>query len=165
MTEEYKANWKEGTDYEKYVSRWIYEESVNLIHGYDSEEDQLTKGENIERIEIKKDNGILKYGNLCIEFKEKSNANNEFWADSGIYKKTPGTDNYESLYYAIGNEMELWFFKTSFLRKLVKDFNFETYETGTSIGIKLPIRLVEDSNWHLQKYSKLTDGVGDTIPF
>ena len=48
MTEEYKANWKEGTDYEKYVSRWIYEESVNLIHGYDSEEDQLGAQSDVE---------------------------------------------------------------------------------------------------------------------
>lgn len=130
------------TDYykEKLQDSFLFENHIAaLLQGYYSldlgpyltPEGQYNLGENALGIEIKNDTLIAKYGNVYIEYQEKSNAFNGTYIDSGILKN----DNCK--FFLIGTVEKFYIFKKE---RLIEVFNEELllYKDGKSSerGIK-----------------------------
>lgn len=64
---------------------------------------QFSRGESVQRVEIKLDKGCTKYGHLSIEVEERKNVSSS-WVKSGIYRDG------ETIFYIQGNESVLYLF-------------------------------------------------------
>lgn len=100
MTETYSNNMERGKQYEDYCSVGLTFFGANF-QNYSSQKFQLT-GENSFGLEMKLDTKWPEYGNLYIEYMEKTDENNPHFVPSGILRK----DN--SCMWLIGNYDKAW---------------------------------------------------------
>lgn len=112
----YKEKLQEAFIFENYIAKILHERFNVDIGMYLTPEGQYDLGENALGIEIKNDTLISKYGNIYIEYQEKSKAVNSSYVNSGILKK----DNCK--YFLIGTEKQFFIFKKS---RLIEIFNEE----------------------------------------
>ena len=137
MTQYYKDKLAEGQRFESFVmSRWpdIYPNRTLTIR--DGKYSQLL-GETDEGVEIKYDGMMEKTGRIYIEIQEKTNANNDNYVDSGIYR------NDNTRIWCIGNMTQLFLFskqKLIWLDRLDPPFLYRPKPTGTSIGFCIPVK-------------------------
>lgn len=116
------------------------------IGQYLSPQGQYELGENALGIEIKFDTLIKKYGNVYIEYMEKSKSNNYRFVNSGILKK----DN--CIYFLIGTQEKFYIFRKKRLvdiyeeekenfqssQKSKRDIKFK--QIATSKGFVFPLK-------------------------
>ena len=121
-----------------------------FLGSYASKKYQYTKGESPSGLEIKYDNKMKETKNLFIEYKEKSNPDNQEFVASGIMRE----DN--TWLYLIGDYEQAFMFAKKTLRGY-----FLTYEnklekrlsnTKTSWGFLLPIDKVLKHSFLLAKH-------------
>ena len=117
-TNYYKEKLQDSFLFENHIAELLKNQFGLEIGAYLTSEGQYELGENALGIEIKNDTLIEKYGNVYIEYQEKSNANNYNFVDSGILKK----DNCK--YFLIGTKDNFYIFKKT---RLIEIFN-EEYE-------------------------------------
>lgn len=86
MTELYKEMLEKGLEYQDFITDMLLSEIGISLSTYSSKKYQYSVGENKQGIEIKFDDRYKETGNLYIEIKEKSNAINANYVDSGIYR-------------------------------------------------------------------------------
>ncbi len=131
MTPYYAEMLEIGLKFQDYVMEKIFIELGIPISYYSSKENQIGKGENLQGIEIKFDDKFKDTGNLYIEIAEKSNANNKFFVQSGIYRD----DN--TWLYIIGDYDNLFIFYKHHLIEFHKKGLCKEVETLTSKGYLL----------------------------
>jgi len=137
MTEYYKEKLEQGLCYQDFVVDQLYKIGLPLI-AYSSKKYQNLVGENKNGIEIKNDAKRKDTGNIYIETAEKTNANNEFFVASGIYR------NDNSWLYLIGDYKRIFIFSKKHLLRLHKLRNndgsprFKNIEIATSKGFLIP---------------------------
>lgn len=108
----YKDKLQASFIFENYIAALI-SEKYNLDLGqYLTPEGQYKLGENALGIEIKNDTLINKYGNVYIEYQEKSNSNNYNYIDSGILK------NDNCVYFLTGTIDKFYIFRKEILIKI-----------------------------------------------
>lgn len=127
----YKEKLQNAFIFENYIAE-ILQEKFNLeIGSYLTPEGQYNLGENALGIEIKNDTLISKYGNIYIEYQEKSKAGNNPYINSGILKN----DNCK--YFLLGTEKQFFIFRKS---RLVEIYNeekeFQKNKIKSKRGIK-----------------------------
>lgn len=115
-TDYYKKKLQDSFLFENYIAEKIEREYGLNLEQYLTPEGQYELGENALGIEIKNDTLIQKYGNIYIEYEEKSKASNHNYVYSGILKK----DNCK--YFLIGTVEQFYIFKKS---RLIEIFNEE----------------------------------------
>lgn len=104
-TSYYKNKLQAAFDFENYIES-LLKKRYNLdIDPYLTPQGQYNEGENHLGIEIKNDTLIKKYGNIYIEYAEKSRASNFDYVPSGILKQD------KSIYFLIGDKDAFWIFK------------------------------------------------------
>lgn len=120
-----------------------------IIQNLNSKLYQYNFGENLQKSEIKYDarctgdRNTVRTNRLSIEIAEKVRAENDYFIDSGIYRKS---DN--SIFYIQGNYMQFWIFATKHLRLLHKSGRYAEHSLPTLKGFFLPI---EDANkWSIE---------------
>ena len=131
MTEQYKAMLKKGLEYQDFVIDKLIDSLGIVISNYSSKKYQYSIGENKQGIEIKFDDRYKETGNLYIEVAEKTNAKNENYIDSGIYRD----DN--SWLYVIGNYQKIFIFGKNILKLQYEKGNYKKVQTPTSKGFLL----------------------------
>ena len=104
-TSYYKEKLQASFEFENYIANLLMKDFDMDLGQYLTPEGQYDLGENKLGIEIKNDTLIKKWGNVYIEYAEKSNAKNSKYVDSGILK------NDNSIYFLIGTSDEFWIFK------------------------------------------------------
>jgi hypothetical protein len=148
-TDYYKEKLQASFEFENYIEGY-FRYHYNLELGpYITPEGQYYEGENELGIEIKNDTLIKKYGNIYIEYAEKSNAHNGNFVRSGILK------NDKSVYFLIGDKTKFWIFKKARLVEIFKE-EYALHNQGlpstrgikfkqipTSMGIAYPVRYAE----------------------
>jgi len=134
----YAQRLENGNDYQDFICTKLCQYGI-IIQNYCSQKYQ-TMGENRQGLEIKLDRKFRNTGNLYIEIAEKSDPENEYYAESGIYRD----DN--SRWYGIGDYQTFyWFFKKQ-LRQLWEkraSFLVEFAPTPTSQGFGFPVKETE----------------------
>lgn len=135
----YAEKLAQGIEYQDFVMEKLYEQGLPLI-SYGSKKYQVERGENKAGIEIKNDQKFRQTGNFYIETAEKSNACNENYIASGIYRK----DN--TWLYLIGDYQEIYVFSKYQLKLLHKQQKYKEVETPTSQGYLLPVESAK-SGW------------------
>lgn len=128
--------------FEVFIDCIFREKGIDIGLYYDTE-GQYNKGESKVGIEIKYDNMSLQTGNLYIEYKEKLNAENKNWVNSGIFK------NDNTKYFLIGTPKEFFIMRKSDLLELKEKISKKDYtgdcklkkcRRGTSLGFIIPIK-------------------------
>lgn len=117
-TNYYKEKLQMGFSFENYIADLIATRYDIDLGQYLTPEGQYELGENALGIEIKNDTLISKYGNVYIEFQEKSKSSNEQFVNSGILK----TD--DCRYWLIGTCEKFYIFRK---QRRVDIFNEEIY--------------------------------------
>jgi hypothetical protein len=121
----YKEKLQDAFVFENHIAE-VLKNKFNLdIGAYLTPQGQYDLGENALGIEIKNDRLIKKYGNVYIEFQEKSNAGNYSFVNSGILKQ----DNCN--YFLLGTEEQFYIFKKS---RLIEIF-YEEIEISKKGGV------------------------------
>lgn len=111
----YKQKLQDSFIFENHIAK-ILEERFNLDLGqYLTPEGQYNLGENALGIEIKNDTLISKYGNIYIEYQEKSKAGNNPYINSGILKN----DNCK--YFLLGTDKQFFIFRKSRLLEIYNE--------------------------------------------
>lgn len=137
MTEYYQDKLKEGLEYQDFVIHYLAQHFGLALSIYSSKKYQNQYGETEQGIEIKFDNMSEKTGNLYIEISEKSNPDNDWFVDSGIYRE----DN--SWLYLIGNYSIIYIFSKNILKLLYKSSRYKEVEIATSTGFLLPLKIAD----------------------
>jgi len=132
MTEKYKQMLEKGLEYQDFITDLLLKEIGISLSTYSSRKYQHSIGENKQGIEIKFDDRYSDTGNIYIETKEKSNAKNLRYVESGIYR------NDNTWLYLIGNYSEVFIFSKKQLIILDKRNIYRSVETPTSIGFLIP---------------------------
>lgn len=104
------TTFRDGIEFQDWVCVQLARDGI-ILQNLASKKYQYEVGENLQGFEIKLDNLCTETGRLSIEIAEKSNAANEAWVPSGIYRE----DN--SWLYIQGNRSRLWIFAKKALRK------------------------------------------------
>lgn len=115
-TDYYKEKLQMGFDFENYIAKLISDRYGINLEPYLTPEGQYKLGENSLGIEIKNDTLINKYGNIYIEYQEKSKSANWEYVNSGILK----IDN--CVYWLIGTPDKFYIFRKE---RLLEIFNEE----------------------------------------
>ena len=115
-TEYYKEKLQMGFDFENYIAELISDKYGINLEPYLTPEGQYELGENSLGIEIKNDTLINNYGNIYIEYQEKSKSSNWGYVNSGILK----VDN--CVYWLIGTPDKFYIFRKE---RLLEIFNEE----------------------------------------
>jgi hypothetical protein len=131
MTDEYKEKLEAGLEFQDYVAKKLIEVIGIPVTTYSSKKFQL-KGENRQGFEIKFDRRYDETGNIYIETHEKSNAENPFYVDSGIYRD----DN--TWLYIIGDYNKLFIFGKRTLILMHDSKRYRQIITDTSKGFLVP---------------------------
>jgi len=128
-----------GLQYESFIIDWFAENKrINLSH-YTTTQEQFTKGENRQGIEIKNDQMFAKTGDLFISV-ERDYGYTKY--PSGIYKQ-------QSWLYVIGNKEVFYIFATKHLQQYFEKhtpnlFNgFISNKNGTEKGFLLNAKLAD----------------------
>jgi len=107
------------------------------------------QGENALGIEIKNDTLIKKYGNVYIEYAEKSAGGNFNYIDSGILK------NDLSTYFLIGDTDGFWIFRKARLAEIyheeiarnkkgqMSERGIQFKQKPTSLGMAFPVKYAQ----------------------
>ncbi len=147
-----KTNIKQnkGLKFESYIMDWFAKEkNINLSH-YTTYEEQISKGENRQGIEIKNDQMFKNTGNLFISVEREYGYTTH---PSGIFKN-------QSWLYVIGDKDCFYIFSTKQLRQIYngnkpKLFNgFKTPKGGTEKGFLLSTKMAD--KFCVEKVSKQT---------
>lgn len=110
-----------------------------IMQNINSKKFQFQVGENLQGFEIKYDarctgdGGTIATNQLSIEISEKSNANNQNYVPSGIFR------NDNSWLYIQGNFMCFWVFSKKFLISLFETGRYEVRAHPTITTFYLPI--------------------------
>lgn len=127
----YKEKLQMGFSFENFIATLIAEKYRIDLGPYLTPEGQYELGENSLGIEIKNDTLINVYGNVYIEFQEKSRSSNFEFINSGILK----IDN--CVYWLIGTNEKFYIFRK---KRLIEIFKEELYKNQHGIpssrGIK-----------------------------
>ena len=134
QTSHYLSNHKLGIEYQDYLVSTLRAKYNIHIDLYESDWDQLHKGESPQGMEIKLNQKCHEYNELWIECAEKSNPSITSWTPSGIYAR-----NTNSFLYAIGNYQEVFIFTIQTLRTLAHDPQYRRKITATSKAYLLPL--------------------------
>lgn len=113
---------QDGLEFQDFIIDLLCNELGLALSNYSSRKWQFDVGENKQGIEIKLDNGILKYGNVSVEVAEKSKASNAKWVDSGILRK----DN--TWLYIQGNKEIVFIFAKRILLGLYNSGKYKVTE-------------------------------------
>jgi len=132
MTENYKEMLQKGLEYQDFITDLLLKEIGISLSTYSSKKYQYNIGENKQGIEIKFDDRYKETGNLYIEVEEKSNANNWYYVNSGIYR------NDNTWLYLIGDYNEVFIFSKKQLIILHEKNIYKLVKTPTSIGFLIP---------------------------
>jgi hypothetical protein len=111
----YKGKLQDSFLFENYIADLLERNYGLEIGQYMTPKGQYELGENALGIEIKNDTLIEKYGNVYIEYQEKSSAGNNDYVNSGILKD----DLCE--YFLIGTRKKFYIFKKSRLIRIYKE--------------------------------------------
>jgi len=135
QTEYYKFQLEEGQIFQDWLMIELAKRGI-VIQIFGSKEYQYKIGETTSHDEIKFDKEQLKTGNLAIETHEKTNENNEYFAESGINRPNINT-------WYQGNYENLWIFNFRELRKYIlggqrRPYPLREYKIPTSRGFLLP---------------------------
>lgn len=160
----YKEKLQRAFEFENYLEKF-FKDNFDLDLGpFLTPEGQYYEGENELGIEIKNDTLIKKYGNIYIEYAEKSKATNHIYVPSGILKDDKST------YFLIGDKDQFWVFRK---KRLVEIYNEEEVlrkqgkpsERGiqfkvksTSLGFVYPLRNAEKEAISLEELVKEIKG-------
>lgn len=136
-TDYYHQQLEVGKQFQDFVAEVLFKELGIPIASYSSKRYQATRGENMQGIEIKRDDKFQQTGNLYIEVAEKSHPSNRTYALSGIHR----SDN--TWLYVIGDEKKFYIFAKSLLQNLHRAKLFREVQTPTSKGFLLPISSAE----------------------
>ena len=97
-----KRSFADGMEFQDFVgsefNKWGFYIQLHASRFY-----QFSKGESVQRVEIKLDDGCVKYNHLSIEVQERKN-NMGSWVNSGIYR------NDDTVFYVQGNTEVLYMF-------------------------------------------------------
>lgn len=143
MTENYKFCLQKGLEFQDFITDILIAKLGIPLSTYSSAKYQNISGENKQGFEIKFDDKYIDTGNIYIEVKEKSNANNLNFVYSGIYR----TDN--TWLYLIGNYKEVFIFSKKHLQLMHKSNKYKEVQTLTSIGFLIP--KLECEKYSIQK--------------
>lgn len=142
MNQYYKEKLEQGQQYQDFVTEKLYKIGLPII-SYSSKKYQYTIGENKCGFEIKFDDKLKNTGNLYIEVAEKSNAVNENYIASGIYR------NDNTWLYIIGDYSIIYIFSKKQLRKIYEDTKrietFKRVTIPTSKGFLVPAKYAEET--------------------
>ncbi|KAA6331509.1 hypothetical protein EZS27_019885 [termite gut metagenome] len=130
-TEYFKEKLQDAFIFENYIAELISKRYGLNLGQYLTLEGQYDLGENALGIEIKNDTLIKKYGNVYIEYQEKSKASNWNYVNSGILK----TDNCK--YWLIGTPEQFYIFRKAIL---IDMFNEEIENLKKGIASKREIK-------------------------
>ena len=128
MTGHYKTMLEKGLEFQDFICEALLKEMGINLTMFSSRKYQLSKGENIQGVEIKFDDIYKKTGNIYIEIAEKSNEENENYVISGIYR------NDNTWLYLIGNYEEVFIFPKNILVLLDNKKRYKYVQTPTSKG-------------------------------
>ena len=150
MTDEYTTKLNQGQEYQDFVTLELLKQGFPLIT-FTSYKYQCNEGETTNGIEIKNDTLFRKTGNFFIEIKESANPLLYPLTVGGIYR------NDNTWLYALGDELELYFFSKKQLQKEhIEGKHLEksakTNGNISSIGFLLPIKQAEEKCLILKKY-------------
>ena len=146
----YKTKLQAAFEFENFIAEMLKENYSIDIDAFLTPEGQYDFGENKLGIEIKNDTLIKKYGNVYIEYAEKSKASNNVFVKSGILKD----DNTE--YFLIGESDQFYIFRKQRLLEIYKDERRNAKEgrpsprgivfkkIATSMGYVYPVRNAKD---------------------
>lgn len=153
----YKEKLQASFDFENHIEA-LFKEQFDLdLDPYLTPQGQYYEGENGLGIEIKNDTLIKKYGNVYIEYAEKSRATNFNYVASGILKDDKTT------YFLIGDKDGFWIFRKS---RLVEIYHEEVElkkqgkpstrgimfkQIATSKGIAFPVRYAKNEALTLEE--------------
>lgn len=126
-TEYYKKKLQASFIFENHIAKLISEKYGLDLGQYLSPEGQYELGENSLGIEIKNDTLISKYGNVYIEYQEKSKGSNYNFVNSGILKDD------DCIYFLTGTPDNFYIFKKE---RLVDILNEEISNYKKSIVSK-----------------------------
>lgn len=132
VTQQYKNSYEEGVKYQDFIAV-----KLNLCC-YSSRQNQYDKGENTLGMEIKYDHKFQETLNIYLEIKEKTNATNYQFIESGI-------NNTNHWLYLIGNYKLAFVFSSKMMRRWFEKSPdiFKKVETPTSIGYLLNLEQAE----------------------
>jgi len=143
MTPEYAQRMEKGLRFQDFAVMRLYEAGIPIV-GLASKRYQVGAGENMNGFEIKFDDRMKDTGNVYIEVAEKTDAQNDGYVASGIYR------NDNSWMYVIGDYSVIYICAKNHLRLVYereKDRGCSSLarfvETPTSKGMLLPQTYVE----------------------
>ena len=111
----YKEKLQASFEFENYIAELLQCDFNLDLQQFLTPEGQYDLGENELGIEIKNDTLIKKWGNVYIEYAEKSNSENYVFVKSGILKD----DN--SIYFLIGDRDGFWIFRKERLLEIYRE--------------------------------------------
>lgn len=160
-----------GLRFQDFIAeRLIREISIPLTY-YTSREYQYKVGENAQGVEIKYDarsTGCCAImpntatGNVAIEVAEKTNALNDIWVNSGIFR------NDNTWLYIVGNYDCAWIFDKKYLRRCARSERYTIKETLPTIKTMLiPVRWADEicAKKLIFNDSKISTNVQLELPF
>lgn len=104
-THYYKKQLQSAFEFENHIAS-LFKTNYDLdLKPFLTRQEQYFEGENVLGIEIKNDTLIRRYGNIYIEYAEKSRASNSHYIPSGILKKD------KTRYFLIGDKDGFWIFR------------------------------------------------------
>jgi len=128
----YQKQLESGQAFERFVEAQLARFGI-ILDPCVTQRDQIEIGENRFGLEIKNDATMERTGNVYIELAEKSDARNDRFIASGIYRP----DN--STWYGIGHAREFLVFKKIALQVLHTNGTYRLVEIPTSRGFLLPL--------------------------
>jgi hypothetical protein len=146
----HKDSFEIGNEFQDFVCIELAKEGI-ILQNINSKKFQYEKGENLQGFEIKYDSRSTgcntdkpPTNRISIEIAEKTDANNESFVDSGIYRG----DN--SWLYIIGNYMNFWIFGIEHLRAMHRTGKYQEREMPTIRSFYIPL---EDADKYcIKKY-------------
>lgn len=127
------STFADGIEFQDFVCVLMAERHI-ILQNLASKKYQYEVGENLQGFEIKLDTRCTETGRLSIEIAEKSNAANDAWVPSGIYRG----DN--SFVYVQGNYDKVWIFGKNQLQRYHKQKKPTEHESyGTVRKFYIPI--------------------------
>jgi hypothetical protein len=133
-TDYYKEKLQGSFEFESFLSDFFKEKYDLDLGQYLTPEGQYNEGENELGIEIKNDTLIKKYGNIYVEYAEKSKASNQMYVPSGILKDD------KTKYFLFGDKDAFWIFRKERLVEIYHEEEALRKENKPSVrGIKFKV--------------------------
>jgi hypothetical protein len=152
-TDYYKEKLQASFIFENYIAKLISEKYGLDLGQYLSPEGQYELGENSLGIEIKNDTLISKYGNVYIEYQEKSKGSNYNFVNSGILK----IDN--CVYFLIGTSEKFYIFRKERLVEILNE-EISNYKKGIISKRGIVFKVISTSKGYVYP---VKNAIQDTI--